>query len=1656
MVGVLGEAMNLVFSIVAKDETRAGLGTATAGLRTVKGAADEAGSAADLMSGKFGRAATAIAASATAVAGGITLVTARAKEVNSQLDAIALSTGNSSEEMRALARSLQDVSFSYDEVVQTFQTAESYGVRGGAAFKQIASDADTLADAIHASAPESAATLLQIGEAFELNAGKAGELKDAIAVAVRSGQTDLGELARLTGRSGEAFDDLNLSAVDMVATWVALKREGAGSRTALRDIAQAATSAAAAQQTWTDSMDEAIATQADLTERIADTSDQLGDMGRQIAASERSIADYTEQIAEQEQTVADLAAAYEASTTNTDEFAAAYAQVTAQADSLTASLASEEQQLASLAGQLAEARQAHADLTDQYASTAQEISRLEAEYATAVTANDYFAEALERATSDLERAEAAYSSNADRIADYREQLVDLDAAYQDLVEDQADAATAIERLRVEQARQLTTVTTLEEEYRQLAASTEIVDEAEKKHVAELESLENQYDRVSGSLDDYTEKLEKNARQRQEILRDLDDENETLAELQAEYDMLTSAQNAQGGQLYVDPATMDALREKIEASKERVDDLTYSAGENADQQKDLTADLAAARAEQARLAQELASTRANTDWYTEAVTKQAEALAALGDRLGDARERYADYNDRIDDARQRFEEFAGKLADNREAVQQTNRDLATAAGTSNDLATAVARARRDVAEFGDAAYTAAAGLSPYQEALAKTQDRAQRVQDELGNARDRLADLGQQIADNEGSQAKLVSDMETGRQKIADYRTELEKVQSELQKFRDAHKDIVKDVSPFEEAQARTTQKIQDAATAYKDGVDRLGDLRQARADEVTNLSEYREDYEKLNTKLRDHRDALDEVIGKIRTLNANPPGAPKDEFYQSLGLTPEQIAGIRQELEQPGAAERFAGEENKRYTTADQAKSWLDKLIVDLGTTLEPLEPLASLATMGFSAATSFGLLKLLTGGGLGAAATAGGATQTTLAAFGMGETAAAAAGGAGASVIGGGIAATGIGSYLGSQLGPLGSLAAFGPVAGPAVGISGTVTKPFWDLVERALTGQDLEFGFGTTFKTPTGDVDIIKLLTGGMVETGRAGEVIPWTATIDPTITGGMEITRATNAEIDDGLARVPGESEKAYLTRVAGTADDQGSVFGSANSLIVNGIARIPGETDKQYLTRIAASADDRGTVYGSASSLISTQSTRLPGESERDYLTRIAGQADDDGTIYRSADDLLTMQTRRIPGESDRDYLTRIAATADDDGSIFDTADTVIFNGLARIPGESDRDYLTRIAGTANDNGTIGTSGNSAVTEGLKVIPKESTLDFRTTINGMVTNAGDWWSGIMTSLSSGWQSLSQWVSEHNPFVASAGGVTPLSAGGAAGTTPVVNPQQYAAAAGPGVPAGSYIDPTTGRTIVPADPTYDPTFAAQVASGSAGTATGYGGVGNTPADNYTPAARPTGPANPDAGARPGDPGVSYGGTVAADTTPAPMIQVILSPTSGGAPLTVTCMAETMNATAVQWRFGDGAMGTGARTSHTFYKAGSYEVVGTAIGPTGKQALASATVTVTGGSSGRAGTVPRFHDGGTFEAPPGETEGIAVLKAGEKVQTAEQASLGSTGEIVTLLREIKALLSQGQAVDVNVKADWGTVVDRVVRAGTDANNRGGVRRSS
>jgi len=95
--------------------------------------------------------------------------------------------------------------------------------------------------------------------------------------------------------------------------------------------------------------------------------------------------------------------------------------------------------------------------------------------------------------------------------------------------------------------------------------------------------------------------------------------------------------------------------------------------------------------------------------------------------------------------------------------------------------------------------------------------------------------------------------------------------------------------------------------------------------------------------------------------------------------------------------------------------------------------------------------------------------------------------------------------------------------------------------------------------------------------------------------------------------------------------------------------------------------------------------------------------------------------------------------------------------------------------------------------------------------------------------------------------------------------------------------------------------------------------------------------------------------------GGGGGGDRNKSPVAGLVISPSSGAAPLTITASGSTSSdadgtIASYAWDFGDGATATGVEAQHTYVNPGEYTVTLTVRDDKGKQGTATGRVLATG----------------------------------------------------------------------------------------------------
>jgi hypothetical protein len=185
-----------------------------------------------------------VGAAMTAVGVAGLKMVADAKELNAALAQTGITVGMTTNEMRAIAMGLTDVSSPLKEVTATLEVLARAGIRGEEQLKATAKAFDALGDATGAAANEVAATLIPAFKTFGMEIpSSAGDL-DKFTWLVKNTSVDLSDFASAMNYVAREGGDLGVTLNDMIAIMAVLESRGITGTAATMTFRQAVTEAA--------------------------------------------------------------------------------------------------------------------------------------------------------------------------------------------------------------------------------------------------------------------------------------------------------------------------------------------------------------------------------------------------------------------------------------------------------------------------------------------------------------------------------------------------------------------------------------------------------------------------------------------------------------------------------------------------------------------------------------------------------------------------------------------------------------------------------------------------------------------------------------------------------------------------------------------------------------------------------------------------------------------------------------------------------------------------------------------------------------------------------------------------------------------------------------------------------------------------------------------------------------------------------------------------------------------------------------------------------------------------------------------------------------------------------------------------------------------
>ena len=220
------ELYNLVYSIIAKDDTRQGTASAQANLRGVGTAATTAATQVESFATRARNASVAVGGAMVALAGAVSLLTAGARQLNSDFAMVALSMNSTTGAVRDAAVAVSDYSFRLSEVSPTFDTLARAGVTTEEQLKRVAVSMDNVGDSTGKTANQIATIGVQAFNAFGLEIEQFPEYEDKFTAMFRRGNVAMDEFSTVSKRVGPALSEIGVSLDDLMAILMVFEDRG--------------------------------------------------------------------------------------------------------------------------------------------------------------------------------------------------------------------------------------------------------------------------------------------------------------------------------------------------------------------------------------------------------------------------------------------------------------------------------------------------------------------------------------------------------------------------------------------------------------------------------------------------------------------------------------------------------------------------------------------------------------------------------------------------------------------------------------------------------------------------------------------------------------------------------------------------------------------------------------------------------------------------------------------------------------------------------------------------------------------------------------------------------------------------------------------------------------------------------------------------------------------------------------------------------------------------------------------------------------------------------------------------------------------------------------------------------------------------------------
>lgn len=210
------------YDVVAKDETAAGLGSA---------------------SDRFRKMGTIAGAAMTGIGAAMTVMTDKARQMNAPLEAMAIQLGVNSKELREMAIETGNVTFPLDQVISSMDLLTRAGMRNVDEIAATATAFDVLGDATGASASEITTIMIPAFNAFKLELKDAGDYTDLFTHLQRNTTVEMADFSTMLKRIAPDIGTLGISLEQAVAVMEALADKGIQGTSATLEFRTAISSA---------------------------------------------------------------------------------------------------------------------------------------------------------------------------------------------------------------------------------------------------------------------------------------------------------------------------------------------------------------------------------------------------------------------------------------------------------------------------------------------------------------------------------------------------------------------------------------------------------------------------------------------------------------------------------------------------------------------------------------------------------------------------------------------------------------------------------------------------------------------------------------------------------------------------------------------------------------------------------------------------------------------------------------------------------------------------------------------------------------------------------------------------------------------------------------------------------------------------------------------------------------------------------------------------------------------------------------------------------------------------------------------------------------------------------------------------------------------